>query len=195
MDAGAWWAAVYGVAQSPTWLKQLSSSVYNKLSLVKVLHCYLLLSVSNGPSFWLLPLFLSSVSSLNITTTGSHQPSAVAKYPFLLAKAPYSSFPLSPAPAAAAAQSLQSRPTLCDPIDGSPPGSPIPGILQARTLEWVAISFSNAGKWKVKVKSLSKCPTLCDPMDCSLPGSSVHGIFRARVLEWGAIAFSAPHSY
>ena len=52
--------------------------------------------------------------------------------------------------AAAAAKSLQSWPTLCDPIDGSPPGSPIPGILQARTLEWVAISFYNAWKWKVK---------------------------------------------
>ena len=57
--------------------------------------------------------------------------------------------------AAAAAKSLQSCPTLCNPIDGSPPGSPVPGILQARTLEWVAISFSNAWKWKVKVKSLS----------------------------------------
>ena len=57
--------------------------------------------------------------------------------------------------AAAAAKSLQSCPTLCDPIDGSPPGSPVPGILQARTLEWAAISFSNAWKWKVKVKSLS----------------------------------------
>ena len=54
-----------------------------------------------------------------------------------------------------AAKSLQSCPTLCDPIDGSPPGSPVPGILQARTLEWVATSFSNAWKWKVKVKSLS----------------------------------------
>ena len=53
------------------------------------------------------------------------------------------------------AKSLQSCPTLCNPIDGSPPGSPIPGILQARTLEWVAISFSNAWKWEVKVKSLS----------------------------------------
>ena len=62
--------------------------------------------------------------------------------------------------AAAAAKSLQSCPTLCDPIDGSPPGSPVPRILQARTLEWVAISFSNAWKWKVKVKS---CPTLRDP--------------------------------
>ena len=57
---------------------------------------------------------------------------------------------------AAAAESLQSCPTLCDPIDGSPPGSLVPGILQARTLEWVAISFSNAWKWKVKVKSLSR---------------------------------------
>ena len=57
--------------------------------------------------------------------------------------------------AAAAAKSLQSCPTLWDPIDGSPPGSPIPGILQARVLEWVAISFSNAWKWKVKVKLLS----------------------------------------
>ena len=62
--------------------------------------------------------------------------------------------------AAAAAKSLQSCPTLCDPIDGSPPGSSIPGILQARTLEWVAISFSNAWKWKGKVKSLS-CVRLC----------------------------------
>ena len=62
---------------------------------------------------------------------------------------------LDPWITAAAAKSLQSCPTLCDPKDGSPPGSPIPGILQARTLEWVAISLSNAWKWKVKVKSLS----------------------------------------
>ena len=89
----------------------------------------------------------------------------------------------------AAAESLQSCLTLCDPIDGSPPGSPFPGILQARTLEWVAISFSNACKGKVKVKSLSRVQ-LSDPMDCSLPGSSVHGIFQARVLEWVAITFS-----
>ena len=66
-------------------------------------------------------------------------------------------------PAAAAAKSLQSCPTLCDPIDGSPPGSPIPGILQARTLEWVAISFSKAWKWKAKVKSLSRVLLLATP--------------------------------
>ena len=64
---------------------------------------------------------------------------------------------------ATAAKSLQSCPTLCDPIDGSPPGSPIPGIVQARTLEWVAISFSNAWKWKVKVKSLSCVWLLATP--------------------------------
>ena len=87
-----------------------------------------------------------------------------------------------------AAVGLQSCPTLCDPIDGSPPGSPVPGILQARTLEWVAISFSSAWKWKVKMKSLSCVWLFSDPMDCSLPGSSIHGIFQTRVLEWGAIA-------
>ena len=64
---------------------------------------------------------------------------------------------------AATAKSLQSCPTLCDPIDGSPLGFPIPGILQARTLEWVAISFSNAEKWKVKVKSLSRVRLLMTP--------------------------------
>ena len=91
---------------------------------------------------------------------------------------------------AAAAKSLQSCLTPCNPIDGSPPGSSIPGILQARTLEWVAISFSNTWKWKVKVKSLSRVRLISDPMDCSLPGSSVHGVFQARVLEWVAISFS-----
>ena len=64
---------------------------------------------------------------------------------------------------AAAAKLHQSCPTLWDPIDGSPPGSPVPGILQARTLEWVAISFSNAWKWKVKVKSLSRVRLLANP--------------------------------
>ena len=65
--------------------------------------------------------------------------------------------------AAAAAKSLQSCPTLCDPTAGNPPGSPVPGILQARTLEWVAISFSNAWKWNVKVKSLSCVRLLATP--------------------------------
>ena len=104
-----------------------------------------------------------------------------------------------------AAKSLQSCPTLCNPMDGSPPGSPVPGILQARTLEWVAISFSNALKWKVKVKSLSRVRLLATPWIAAYqapPGifpwiffawishGIAHGIFQARVLEWGAIAFS-----
>ena len=93
--------------------------------------------------------------------------------------------PALPRLAAATAKSLQSGPTLCDPIDGSLPGFPIPGILQVTTLEWVAISFSNAWKWKVKC-SRSAGLTPSNPMDCSLPGSSIHGIFRARVLEWVA---------
>ena len=69
----------------------------------------------------------------------------------------------SAAAAAAAAKSLQLCPTLCDPVDGSPPGSSVPESLQARTLEWVAISFSNAWKWKVKVKSLSRVRLLATP--------------------------------
>ena len=64
---------------------------------------------------------------------------------------------------AAAAKSLQLCPILCDPMDGSPPGSPVPGILQTRALEWVAISFSNAWKWKVKVKSLSHAGLCATP--------------------------------
>ena len=85
------------------------------------------------------------------------------------------------------AQSLQLRPTLCAPVDCSPPGSSVPGILQARTLEGAAISFSNAC---MHTKSLQSCLTPCDPMDSSPPGSSVHRILLARILEWVAISFS-----
>ena len=90
----------------------------------------------------------------------------------------------------AAAKSLQSCPTLCDPIEGSPPGSPVPRILQARTLEWVAISSSNAWKWKVKVKSLSRVRLLATSWTAAYQAPPVHGIFQATVLEWGASAFS-----
>ena len=101
----------------------------------------------------------------------------------------------------AATKSLQSCPTLCNPLDGSPPGSLVPGILQAKTLEWAAISFCMKVKSEreVKVKSerevAQSSPTVSNPMDCSLPGSSVHGIFQARILEWGAIAFSNINLY
>ena len=80
--------------------------------------------------------------------------------------------------AAAAAKSLQLCPTLCDPIDSSPPGSPIPGILQARTLEWVAISFSEAWKWKVKEKSLSHVQLLATPWTTAYQAPVSMGLFR-----------------
>ena len=98
------------------------------------------------------------------------------------------------AAAAATAKSLQSCPTLCDPIDGSPPGSPIPGILQVRTVEWGCHFLLQCMKVKSEREVTQSCPTLSDPMDCSPPGSSVHGTLQARVLEWGVTAFSAPIS-
>jgi len=78
----------------------------------------------------------------------------------------------------AAAKSRRSCPTLCNPIDGSPPGSPIPEILQARTLEWVAISFSNAWKWKVKVKSLSRVRLLATPWTAAYQAPPATGFSR-----------------
>ena len=89
---------------------------------------------------------------------------------------------------AAAAKSLQSSPTLCDPIDDSPPGSPVPGILQARTLEWVAISFSNA--WKVKVKSLSHVWLLATPWTAAFQAPPSMGFSGQEYWSGGAIAFS-----
>ena len=93
-------------------------------------------------------------------------------------------------PAAAAAKLLQSCPTLCDLVDGSPPDSAVPGIPQARTLEWVAISFSNARKWKVKVTSLSRVRLLATPWTAAYQAPPPMGFSRPRVLEWGAVAFS-----
>ena len=78
----------------------------------------------------------------------------------------------------AAAKSLQLCPTLCDPIDSSPPGSPVPGILQARTLEWVAISFSSAWKWKVKVKLLSRVRLLATPWTAAYQAPPPMGFSR-----------------
>ena len=78
----------------------------------------------------------------------------------------------------------------CDPMDCSLPGSSVHGILQARILEWVAISFSITPA--AAAKSLQSCPTLCDPIDGSPPGSPVPGIIQARTLEWVAISFSNP---
>ena len=88
------------------------------------------------------------------------------------------------------ARSFQSCPTLCDPIDGSPPGSPVPGILQARTLEWVAISFSNARKWKVKVKSLSRFRLLATPWTAAYQAPPSMGFSRQEY--WSGVPLPSP---
>ena len=91
---------------------------------------------------------------------------------------------------AAAAKSLQSCPTLCDPIDRSPPGSPVPGILQARTLEWVAISFFNAWKWKVKMKSLSRVQPSATPWTAAFQAPPPMGFSRQE--SWSGEPLSSP---
>ena len=94
--------------------------------------------------------------------------------------------------AAAAAKSLQSCPTLCDPIDGSPPGSPRPWDSPGKNTG-VGCHFPlQSMKVKSESEAAQSCPTLSDPMDCSLPGSSIHGIFQARVLQWGVLPISNP---
>ena len=92
--------------------------------------------------------------------------------------------------ATAAAKWLQSCPTLCDPIDGSPPGSPVPGILQARTLEWIAISVSNAWKWKVKVKSLSRVRLLETPWTAAYQAPLSMGFSRQEY--WSGVPLPSP---
>ena len=92
--------------------------------------------------------------------------------------------------AAAAAKSLQSCPTLCNPIDGSPPGSPVPGIPQARTLEWVAISFSNAWKWKVKVNLLSRVRPLASPWTAAYQVPPSMGFSRQEY--WSGVPLPSP---
>ena len=127
-------------------------------------------------TFWSLPLFKLERKTKHNTykVSFSHPVSTINKFKmwkiacsystqFILCNHPNQGRHAAAAAAAAAAKSPQSCPTLCDPTDGSPPGSPIPGILQARTLEWVAISFSNAWKWKAKVKPLSRVRLLATP--------------------------------
>ena len=94
--------------------------------------------------------------------------------------------------AAAAAKSLQLCPTLCDSLDGSPPGSPVPGILQARTLEWVAISFSNAWKWKVKGKSLSCVRLFATPWTAAYQAPPYMGFSRQEY--WSGLPLPSPSS-
>ena len=119
--------------------------------------------------------------TLTLTTTVL-QRTLFALYPVLF------SFPQILLCNPAAAKSLQSCPTLCDPRDGSPPGSPVPGILQARTLERVAISFSSAWKWKVKVKSLSRVQLLATPWTVVYQAPPSMGFSRQEY--WSGVPFT-----
>ena len=132
---GAWWATVHRFTKSQTRLKWLNMHSMHETRMQD----------SQVETF---------LSSVTCTFTPASLTANLIQIPPCL-------FDFHSNPAAA--KSLQSCPTLCDPIDGSPPGSPVLGSLQARTLEWVAISFSNAWKWKVKVKSLSRVGLLATP--------------------------------
>ena len=112
-------------------------------------------------AYWLMPLGLCTCCYLPLENSSASSPLRSSFFSFLLLLL-----------------SLQSCPTLYDPIDGSPPGSPIPGILQARTLEWVAISFSSAWKWNVKVKSLSHVRLLGTPWSAAYQAPPSMGFFR-----------------
>ena len=171
-DGGTWWAAVSGVAQSRTRLKRLSSSSsipFQGASLVAQWRRISLQGNRCGFDPWVrktswrmewhpIPLLLPGKSHGQWNLVG-YSPWGHKRVRHNLATA--------------AAVLRQSCLTLCNPTDNSSAGSPVPGILQARTLEWVAISVSNAC---MHAKLLQLCPTLCDPMDSSPPGSSVHRI-------------------
>ena len=174
MDRGAWQAAVHSVAQSWTRLKRLSTHAYSLVTLLLyIFSCSDYFSIGLWELFQLAP-WCESISVYHLEcflfpSEQLHHPKLCSYLCSISTSTTLFSFyyvrsmrivtiiilfiSASPVPgrvpaAAAAAKSLQSCPTLCNPIDGSPPGSPIPGILQARILEWVAISFSNAWKWK-----------------------------------------------
>ena len=120
------------------------------------------------------------LGKLGKRTSGGHQTWLPSKYRSAVVAA-----------AAAAAKSFRSCPTLCNPIDGSPPGSSIPGILQARTLEWVAISFSNAWKWKVKMKLLSRVWLLATPWTAAYQAPPSMGFSRQEY--WSGVPLPSPN--
>ena len=158
MDRGAWWAMVHRVTKSWTQLKQLSIHAHT------IVYFYQLLLVCKSC------LLCQVIGLIRWWPHAKH-----------ILRTIY-------AAAATAAKSLQSCPTLCDPIEGSPPGPAIPGILQARTLEWVAISFSNAGKGKVKVKSLSRVRLLETPWTAAHQAPPSMGFSRQEY--WSGVPYS-----
>ena len=145
-------------------------------------------------SFTFIKRLFSSSSLSAIRVVSSAHVKLLIFLPAILIPACASSSPaflmMYSAAAAAAAKSLQSCPTLCNPIDGSPPGSTVPGILQARTLEWVAISFSDAWKWKVKVKSLSRVQLSAAPWTAAYQAPPSMGFSRQEY--WSGVPLPSP---
>ena len=122
--------------------------------------------MSNSMKLWAMPCMASQVGQVMVESSDETVENGMANNFSIIALR------------TSCAKSLQSCPTLCDPIDGSPPGSPVPGILQARTLEWVAISFSSAWKWKVKGKSLSRVRLLATPWTAAYQAPQSMGFSR-----------------
>ena len=177
MDGGAWWAAVHGVAKSQTRLSDFTFTfLFHVLEKEMATHTSVLAWRIPGTGE---PGGLPSLGSHRVRQDWSDLAAAAAASSVWIytdtenwgETSKWKSFIPSLCSVVgwvfglngAAAKSLQLCPTLCDSIDGSPPGSPVPGILQARTLEWVAMSFSNAWKWKVKGKSLSHVRLFATP--------------------------------
>ena len=161
MDGGAWWAAVHGVIKSRTRLSDFTFTFhFHALEKEMATHSSVLAWRVPGMGE---PGGLPSMGSHRVGHDWSDLAAvAAAAWSFSEILKHYISSHIC-STAATAAKLHQSCPTLCDPIDGSPPGSSVPGILQARTLEWVAISFSNEWKWKMKVRSLSCVRLLATP--------------------------------
>ena len=165
-DGRVWWAAVYGVAQSRTRLKWLSSSGSRRDI---CMHSGALESIYYHNLWYLKAVGLQNTSTVRLVT------SLKLTYLLLLLLL----------------LSRFSRVRLCDPAEGSPPGSPIPGILQARTLEWVAISFSNAWKWKVKGKSLSRVRLLATSWTVAWQAPPLMGFSKQEY--WSGVPLPSPH--
>ena len=173
MDREAWRAAIHGVTKSQTRLSDWTELNWTELSSYCMLACWCTKVDNTVPAFGGIIVQQSGHKFFTYYYNDS-------AFKWLHVKLNFQSF----SAATAAAKSRQSRLTLCDPIDGSPPSSSIPGILQARTLEWVTISFSNAWKWKVKVKLLSYLGFLVTPWTAAYQAQptmlSVHGIFPGK---------------
>ena len=169
MDRGAWWAIVHGVAKNQTRLSDEHTHTWSLIRFIKDLQR---------------ELYLQKHYQLGFKGT------ARTKWSLWASKVVESMKQSVETAAAAAAKSLQSCPTLCDPIDISPPGSAVSGILQARTLKWVAISFSIAWKWKVKMKSFSRVRLIATPWTAAYQASPSLGFSRQEY--WSGVPLPSP---